>query len=132
MYPLPPAVTVTDWIIPPTVCTDAFAPVPSPRISTENVPLLYPEPGFSMYTCLIWLKLISESAASLTFWIWELVEVDQSLGTTIYSVESNFIISLGDIENKNFQTYPSPLVPAADGSKSVMLVHLLIYLQLPS
>ena len=68
---------------------------------------------------MIWLKLTSESAASLTFWIWEFVEVDQSLGTTIYSVESNFIISLGDIENKNFQTYPSPLVPAADGSKSV-------------
>ena len=37
----------------------------------------------------------------------------------MYSVESNFTISLGDIENKNFQMYPSPLVPAAVGSKSV-------------
>ena len=47
------------------------------------------------------------------------VVVDQSLGTTTYSVESNFIISLGATEKRYFQIYPSPLVPAADGSKSV-------------
>ena len=35
------------------------------------------------------------------------------------SVESNFIISAGDAVNKYFHRYPSPLVPAADTSKSV-------------
>ena len=35
------------------------------------------------------------------------------------SVESNFIISLGATVNKYFHTYPSPLLPALDGSKSV-------------
>ena len=49
------------------------------------------------------MKLTVESAASLTLWIEELVDVSQSLGTTIYSVESNFTISLGDIVNKYFQ-----------------------------
>ena len=72
-----------------------------------------------MYIALIWFWLISESPASLTFWIWLSIEVLQSLGTTTYSVESNFIISLGETENKYFQIYPSPLVPAAVGSKSV-------------
>ena len=45
--------------------------------------------------------------------------VDQLLGTVIYSVESNLIISLGDTVNKYFQTNPSPLLPAFEGSKSV-------------
>ena len=45
--------------------------------------------------------------------------VDHALGTVINSVESNFIISLGDTVNRYFQTYPSPLLPAFDGSKSV-------------
>ena len=45
--------------------------------------------------------------------------VGQSLGNAINSVESNLIISLGDIVKRYFQTYPSPLVPAADGSVSV-------------
>ena len=44
---------------------------------------------------------------------------DQLLGTVINSVESNLIISLGDTVNKYFQIYPSPLLPAFDGSKSV-------------
>ena len=37
----------------------------------------------------------------------------------MYSVESNLIISLGDTVKRYFQTYPSPLLPALDGSKSV-------------
>ena len=37
----------------------------------------------------------------------------------MYSVESNFIISLGETENRYFQRYPSPLSPATEGSKSV-------------
>ena len=41
------------------------------------------------------------------------------MGTVIYSVESNLTISLGEIVNRYFQTYPSPLSPALDGSKSV-------------
>ena len=41
------------------------------------------------------------------------------LDTEIKSVESNLIISLGDTVNKYFHRYPSPLVPALDGSKSV-------------
>ena len=45
--------------------------------------------------------------------------VNQLLGTVIYSVESNFIISLGETVKRYFQTYPSPLFPAFDGSKSV-------------
>ena len=35
------------------------------------------------------------------------------------SVESNLIISLGETVKRYFQTYPSPLFPAFDGSKSV-------------
>ena len=35
------------------------------------------------------------------------------------SVESNFIISLGATVKRYFHTYPSPLSPALDGSKSV-------------
>ncbi len=45
--------------------------------------------------------------------------VAQLFGTVINSVESNLIISLGETVNKYFQTYPSPLLPAFDGSKSV-------------
>ena len=61
----------------------------------------------------------SESPLSLTATTWESVEVDQLLDTEIKSVESNLIISLGDTVNKYFHWYPSPLVPALDGSKSV-------------
>ena len=43
----------------------------------------------------------------------------QLLGTVINSVESNLIISLGETVKRYFQTYPSPLFPAFDGSKSV-------------
>ena len=46
-------------------------------------------------------------------------EVAQSVGTGIKLVESNFIISLGLIVYKYFQIYPSPLVPADLGSKSI-------------
>ena len=56
---------------------------------------------------------------SLTAVIWALVVVAQSLGNAIYSVESNLIISLGETVKRYFHTYPSPLTPAADGSKSV-------------
>ena len=72
-----------------------------------------------MYTCLIWFKFTSEFPFSLTNLIWESVVVDQLLGTVIYSVESNFIISLGETVNRYFQIYPSPLFPAFEGSKSV-------------
>jgi hypothetical protein len=58
-----------------------------------------------------------ESPASLTSTICESVDVSQSLGTTTYSVESNFMISFGETEKRYFQMYPSPLTPAADGSK---------------
>jgi len=43
----------------------------------------------------------------------------QSAGTGINSVESNLIMSLGLMVYKYFQMYPSPLVPASLGSKSV-------------
>ena len=59
----------------------------------------------------------SESPASLTDWIWESEDVDQSLGKTIYSVESNLITSLGEMENRHFYVYPSD--PAENGCKSV-------------
>ena len=45
--------------------------------------------------------------------------VSQSCGTGIKSVDSNFTISLGFMVYKYFQTYPSPLLPADLGSKSV-------------
>ena len=60
-----------------------------------------------------------ESPFSLTDCIWVSDEVGQLLGTEIYSVESNFIISLGGTVKRYFQIYPSPLSPALDGSKSV-------------
>ena len=60
-----------------------------------------------------------ESPFSRTDWIWVSEEVGQLLGTEIYSVESNFIISLGGSVNRYLQIYPSPLSPALDGSKSV-------------
>ena len=60
-----------------------------------------------------------ESPFSLTNLICESVLVDQLLGTVMYSVESNLIISLGETVNKYFQTYPSPLLPAFEGSRSV-------------
>ena len=69
--------------------------------------------------CLIWFRLVLESPFSLTFLIWLSVDVDQLFGTVMNSVESNFTISLGEIVNKYFHTYPSPLLPALDGSKSV-------------
>ena len=47
------------------------------------------------------------------------MEEDQLFGTVINSVESNLIISLGETVKRYFQTYPSPLFPAFDGSKSV-------------
>ena len=65
------------------------------------------------------MLLTDESALSRTDCIWESVLVAHWFGTVIYSVESNFIISLGDTVNKYFQRYPSPLLPAADGSRSV-------------
>ena len=68
---------------------------------------------------MIWLLFIRESPASLTIWIWVSVDVGQSFGNAINSVESNLIISLGEIVKRYFQTYPSPLVPAAEGSVSV-------------
>ena len=68
---------------------------------------------------MIWLLFTSESPLSLTAAIWESVEDDQLFETDIKSVESNFIISLGETVNKYFQRYPSPLVPALDGSRSV-------------
>ena len=45
--------------------------------------------------------------------------VNQSLGTVIYSVESNLTISLGATVKRYFHMNPSPLFPALDGSKSV-------------
>ena len=45
--------------------------------------------------------------------------VDQLFGTVINSVESNLTISLGETVNRYFHIKPSPLLPAADGSKSV-------------
>ena len=45
--------------------------------------------------------------------------VDQSLGTAIYSVESNLTISAGGTVNRYFHRYPSPETPAAAGSRSV-------------
>jgi hypothetical protein len=48
-----------------------------------------------------------ESPASLTSTICESVDVSQSLGTTTYSVESNFMISFGETEKRYFQMYPS-------------------------
>ena len=97
---------------------DTLPPDPSPIISTT--PDVYPLPPFAIYTFLIWFGFDGpEFPFSLTLTIWESVDVAQSFGTTTYSVESNFIISLGETENRYFQTYPSPLVPAAEGSKSV-------------
>ena len=44
----------------------------------------------------------------------------QFSGKIIYSVESNFITSLGETVNRYFQIYPSSsVVFAGDGSKSV-------------
>ena len=63
--------------------------------------------------------MTEESPFSLTALIPESVFDLQLLGTVIYSVESNLIISLGEIVNRYFQTYPSPLLPAFVGSKSV-------------
>ena len=60
-----------------------------------------------------------ESPFSLTAWICVVAAVGQLLGTEIYSVESNLIISFGGTVNKYFQIYPSPLSPALDGSRSV-------------
>ena len=98
--------------------TDTIPPLPSPIILT--IPELYPAPPFAIYTFLIWFGLVElDSPFSLKLIIWASVEVAQSLGTTTYSVESNFIISLGKTENKYFQIYPSPLVPAVEGSRSV-------------
>ena len=80
----------------------------------------YPLPWSSIYTFLSWLLLISEFPLSLTDSICESVDVDQSLGSGMNSVASNFIISLGATVNKYFQIYPSSLSPAAeDGSNPV-------------
>ena len=57
--------------------------------------------------------------SSLTDNICASVDVGQSPGTEIYSVESNLIMSLGGTVKRYFQIYPSPLSPALDGSKSV-------------
>ena len=98
-----------------------FAPVPSPIIltSTPDWFWVYPNPCLSIYTFLIWLLFTVESPFSLTDCIWVVVAVGQLLGTEIYSVESNLIISLGGTVNKYFQIYPSPLSPALVGYKSV-------------
>ena len=45
--------------------------------------------------------------------------VFHSTGTGIKSVDWNLIISVGLIVKRYFQIYPSPLLPAALGSKSV-------------
>ena len=68
---------------------------------------------------MIWFSFTDESPFSRTALICESELVDQLLGTVINSVESNFIISLGETENRYYQTKPSPLFPAFDGSKSV-------------
>ena len=74
---------------------ETLPPDPSPRISTT--PELYPRPPDAIYTFLIWFGFVDpEFPFSLTLTIWESVDVAQSLGTTTYSVESNFIISLGE------------------------------------
>ena len=65
------------------------------------------------------MSFTSESPPSLIVWIAVVVVVAQSLGTTTYSVESNLIMSDGETEKRYFQTYPSPLEPAEDGSTSV-------------
>jgi len=59
---------------------------------------------------------VLESASSLIVCIDVSVVVAHSLGTETYSVESNFIISLGEMEYRNFQVYPSARVT---GSESV-------------
>ena len=60
-----------------------------------------------MYTVFIWLLLLSEFPPSLIIWISLSVVVAQSFGTTINSVESNLIMSDGEILNRYFHLYPS-------------------------
>ena len=102
-YPLPPAETVAEVILPPTTFTTTLPPVPSPRISNSASVVLYPEPWSWTYIFLIWFSLIVESPLSLTETICASVVVSQSFGMGIYSIESNLIISLGDTVNKYFQ-----------------------------
>ena len=117
VYPFPPFVTVISVIVPAlSTVIETLPPVPSPKISAV-VPVVYPVPPSSIYTAFIWLLLISEFPPSLIVWILESVVVNQSLGTVIYSVESNLITSDGVILNRYFHLYPSD--PATDGSTSV-------------
>ena len=64
---------------------------------------LYPVPDSSIDTTLIWLLFVSESPLFLTTVTSAFVDVLQSLGTAIYSVESNLTISAGGTVNKYFQ-----------------------------
>ena len=92
------------------------APDPSPLMGTlEYVLLAVPSPTPRSVTATILIE--PSTALSLTAAL--SVEVAQSAGTGIKSVVSNFTISLGLILNRYFQIYPSPLVPAALGSRSV-------------
>ena len=97
VYPWPPDETTILSIELFTTSIITLPLDPSPTI-LNSCPVIsgYPLPGLSIHTFLIWLLFTSESEFSLTDTIWESDVLDQSLGRGIYSVESNFIISLGE------------------------------------
>ena len=118
VYPEPPLEIVIDSIFELLFTTIvASAPDPSPFIGTLvyvvfAVPI--PTPRFvivTIFNCpLVAALFLTAESSSL---------VSQFFGTGIKLEVSNLTISLGVIVYRYFQIYPSPLVPADLGSKSV-------------
>ena len=95
----------------------ASAPTPSPFIGT----LVYVVLGGPTWNPLSLIRIVFNCPLVKALFLidWYSIFVSQSEGTGIKSIESNLTRSIGEIVYKYFQIYPSPLLPADLGSKSV-------------